>query len=309
MKYKDWLKEWLENYVAPAVKARTYNQYVEISKNRIIPYFGECEIEDVTPLIVQRYITELMKNGNLKSGEGLSSNSINSIITVIQSSMERAYVMGVIPEYTMNRLKRPRMQERKIECFTTTEQKIIEQAVQRDKHNKMKGVILCLYTGLRIGELLALEWEDIDLNRGEITVNKTCHDGKNEKGEYCRLVDTPKTATSHRVVPLPKQLIPFLKEWKKARQTTYVVEAHGRAISVRSYQSSFSIMLKNNKIPHRGFHALRHTFATRALECGMDVKSLSEILGHKSPTVTLKRYAHSMMDHKKMLMNRLGKLF
>ena len=67
MKYKDWLKEWLENYVAPAVKARTYNQYVEISQNRIIPYFGECEIEDVTPLIVQRYITELMKNGNLKS--------------------------------------------------------------------------------------------------------------------------------------------------------------------------------------------------------------------------------------------------
>ena len=71
MKYKDWLQEWLENYVAPAVKARTYNQYVEISKNRIIPYFGVCEIEDVTPLIVQRYITELMKNGNLKSRKNI----------------------------------------------------------------------------------------------------------------------------------------------------------------------------------------------------------------------------------------------
>lgn len=81
-----------------------------------------------------------------------------------------------------------------------------------------------------------------------------------------------------------------------------------KIITVRSYQRSFELLLKKQKIPHHGFHALRNTFATRAIECGMDVKSLSEILGHKNPTITLKRYVHSFMEHKREYMNRLGKL-
>ena len=81
-----------------------------------------------------------------------------------------------------------------------------------------------------------------------------------------------------------------------------------KIITVRSYQRSFELLLQKQKIPHHGFHALRHTFATRAIECGMNVKSLSEILGHKNPTITLKRYVHSFMEHKREFMNRLGKL-
>ena len=82
-----------------------------------------------------------------------------------------------------------------------------------------------------------------------------------------------------------------------------------KPVSIRSYQESFSNLLKRIGVPHEGFHALRHTFATRAIECGMDVKSLSEILGHKNPTITLKKYVHSLMEHKKDMMNKLGKLF
>ena len=87
-----------------------------------------------------------------------------------------------------------------------------------------------------------------------------------------------------------------------------MVSANGKPVSVRSYQRSFELLLKRLNIPHKGFHSLWHTFATRALECGMDVKTLSEILGHKNPTVTLNRYAHSLMEHKAEMMNRLGKL-
>ena len=87
-----------------------------------------------------------------------------------------------------------------------------------------------------------------------------------------------------------------------------VVGNGSKIITVRSYQRSFELLLKKQKISHHGFHALRHTFATRAIECGMDVKSLSEILGHKNPTITLKRYVHSFMEHKREYMNRLGKL-
>ena len=107
---------------------------------------------------------------------------------------------------------------------------------------------------------------------------------------------------------IPKQLIPHLREIKKRSTSKYVVGNGSKNITVRSYQRSFELLLQKQKIPHHGFHALRHTFATRAIECGMDVKSLSEILGHKNPTITLKRYVHSFMEHKREFMNRLGKL-
>ena len=110
------------------------------------------------------------------------------------------------------------------------------------------------------------------------------------------------------MIPIPRQILPLLREQKKKSRSTFVV-GEDRLQSVRSYQYSFSLLLKKLGISHRGFHALRHTFATRALECGMDVKTLSEILGHKNPVVTLNRYAHSLMPHKHEAMNRLGKLF
>lgn len=113
---------------------------------------------------------------------------------------------------------------------------------------------------------------------------------------------------ARRVIPLPKQLLPLLKGIKKKSDSPFVVSANGKPVSIRSYQRSFELLLKRLNIPHKGFHSLRHTFATRALECGMDVKTLSEILGHKNPTVTLNRYAHSLMEHKADMMNRLGKL-
>jgi integrase len=153
-----------------------------------------------------------------------------------------------------------------------------------------------------------LEWSDIDMSKGELRVNKTCHYGKDENGVFGRITDIPKTQSSIRTIPIPKQLMPRLREVKKKSRSTHIVSNGSNLISIRSYQRSFSTLLKKLNIPHRGFHSLRHTFATRALECGMDVKTLSEILGHKNPTVTLNRYAHSLMEHKKEMMNKLGKL-
>ena len=127
-------------------------------------------------------------------------------------------------------------------------------------------------------------------------------------GTYVKVIENPKTRSSKREIPLPKQLIPQMKNMERNRECDFMISSNGSGVSVRSYQRSFDLLLKRLKIKHRGFHAIRHTFATRALECGMDVKTLSEILGHKSPTITLNRYAHSVMEHKKDMMNRLGKL-
>ncbi len=308
MKYKEWLLEWLEIYEKPTVKNRTYARYNDIVMKHLVPSLGDYEMDRLTPLEIQRYIVGLMHSGNLKTGKGLSANSINGILNVLRSSLSTAYLLGLIQELPVDKIKRPQSSEKPVECFSPSEQKTIERAVLRDKRTKMMGVILCLYTGLRIGELLALEWSDIDFAKSELSVTKTCYDGKDTNGRICRITDTPKTQTSIRVIPIPKQLIPLLKETKKRTESKCVVANGDRAISVRSYQRSFELLQKKCGIPHHGFHALRHTFATRAIECGMDVKTLSEILGHKNPTITLNRYVHSLMAHKKEYMNKIGKL-
>lgn len=308
MKYKEWLKEWLDNYIKSTAKERTYTRYYEIVHQHISPHLGEYELNDLTPIVIQKFVTHLSQCGNLKTGAGLSPNSVNSIITVIQGSLETANRIGLSDEYTADKIKRPKITEKQVSCFTPAEQKQIEQAVMNDKKIKMFGILLCLYSGLRVGEVLALEWTDIDFVKSELTVNKTCHDGKDKDGKFCRVTDTPKTESSRRVIPIPKQLLPHLREVKKKSSSKYVVSNGEKIISVRSYQKTFTSLLKRLGIQHKGFHSLRHTFATRALECGMDIKTLSEILGHKSPTITLNRYVHSLMEHKKEMMNKLGKL-
>ena len=303
MKYKDWLTQWLENYVYPSVKARTFERYKLIVERHIKEKLGGTELSELSLLALQSFITELLQGGNKKTDGGLAANSVNAVISVIQSSLKTAHMLGLTKEYMADKLKRPKLMEKPVECFTLAEQKQIEHAIRSGKKDKLYGIILCLYSGLRIGELMALQWCDIDFVKGVLTVSKSCHDGKGGL-----IIDEPKTATSRRVIPLPKQLLPVLKALKRRSASPFVVSAGGNPVSVRSYQRSFELLLKKLKIPHKGFHSLRHTFATRALECGMDVKTLSEILGHKNPTITLNRYAHSLMEHKKEMMNRLGKL-
>ena len=308
MLYKEWLSNWLENYVEPSAKQRTYTHYKEIVEQHIISQLGELNLVEITPYVIQCYVTELLKHGNLRSGKGLSANSVNSIISVIQSTLKTAYSIGIINEYVGDKIKRPRASEKKVECFSMNEQKKIEHYMLREENTRFFGILLCLYTGLRIGELLALEWSDIDMRKGELRVNKTCYYGKDKNGLFCRITDIPKTQSSIRTIPIPRQLLPHLMDVKKKSRSTYIVSNGSTPVSIRSYQRSFASLLKRLNIQHRGFHSLRHTFATRALECGMDVKTLSEILGHKNPTVTLNRYVHSLMEHKKQMMNKLGKL-
>ena len=303
MKYTQWLNIWLENYIKPSSKERTYIRYEQLIRTHIAPKIGETDVNDLTPIALQSFVTELLNGGNKKTGKGLSANTVNAIISVMQNSLRTAHLLGYAKEYTANMIKRPKLKERKIECFTLAEQKKIETAVFENKKTKLFGIVLCLYSGLRIGELIALQWKDIDFAKGLLTVSRSCHD---TSGGI--VFDEPKTATSRRIIPLPKQLLPKLKIIKKSSNSDFVVSVGGNAVSVRSYQRSFELLLKRLNIDHRGFHSLRHTFATRALECGMDVKTLSEILGHKNPTITLNRYAHSLLEHKSAMMNRLGKL-
>ena len=307
MKYKEWLDVWLNNYIKPNVKERTYIRYEQLIRTHIASKIGDININDITPIVLQSFVTELLNTGNLKTGKELSANFVNMVISVIQNSLKTAYLIGVANEYVANKIKRPKIKEKQIECFSCQEQKKIENYVLNSKKDKLLGIVICLYTGLRIGELLALTWQDIDFGKGLLFVSKTCHDG-NDCKKYIRIIDSPKTVNSRRIIPLPKQILSLLKCLKKGSPCEYIIADGDKPVFVRSYQRTFELLLKKLNIPHKGFHSLRHTFATRAIECGIDVKTLSELLGHKNATITLNRYAHSLLEHKVAMMNRLGKL-
>lgn len=301
MKYKDWLNEWITYYVKPATKERTCKKYRKQIENHIAPKLGEYELEELSAQVLQRFTVEL-------SDSGFAANTVNGIISVLKSSLKRAVILGQTNVQCTDAIVRPKAKEKQVESFTKDEQRKIEQFIAESKKDKLFGILLCLYTGLRIGELLALVWQDVDFVKGIIIVNKSCRDEWDD-GKYVKGIDTPKTDNGYRIVPIPKQLLARFKEIKKHSTGEYVVSGKTEyGAEVRSYQRTFEGMLKRLGITHKGFHALRHTFATRALEVGMDVKTLSEILGHGNPMITLKRYAHSMLEHKTEMMNRVGRL-
>ena len=142
MKYIDWLVQWLENYIHPSVKVRTYERYRLIIEQHIKDKIGSIELNDLSPLVLQSFITELLQSGNRKTGKGLSANSVNAVISVIQSSLKTAHLLGLTKEYTADKLKRPKLKEKPVECFTLAEQKKIEQAVLTGKKDKLYGILL-----------------------------------------------------------------------------------------------------------------------------------------------------------------------
>ena len=300
MKYQDWLEEWLASCVKPLMKDRTFTKYSWIARKKIIPPLGGYEMNDLEAPVLQRFVSGLT--------EQYAAGTVRGIMTVLKASLKAAVGMNLIAHQYTDCINGPKVEEKAVECFSKEEQKKIEEyVIRRTRKSKLTGILICLYTGIRIGELFALEWKDIDLKSGTLSVRNSCHDGWGQNGYY-KIIEQPKTKTSRRLIPIPKQLLPYLNRLKKDSTGSYVIYGQGKPISVRSYQRTFERMLRELKIPHKGFHSLRHTFATRALECGMDVKTLSEILGHKNPMVTLSRYTHSLMEHKSEMMNKIGRL-
>ena len=120
MKYEEWLNIWLGNYIKPSSKERTYIRYEQLIRTHIAPKIGEIEVNDLTPIVLQSFVTELLNNGNLRTGKELSPNFVNTIISVIQNSLKTANMVGIATEYTANKIKRPRTKEKQVECFSVS---------------------------------------------------------------------------------------------------------------------------------------------------------------------------------------------
>lgn len=309
MTTNELMTAWLDRCERERVKPRTYSRYKGLIVQHILPELGDTQIDDLGRRQISEFLTAHQADGNLR-GEALSATSTNLMLTVLNAAFTYACDMELLSANPCDRIRRVPGPPSRVEAFTREEQRRLEVAIAVSEDRRLFGIRLCLYTGLRIGELLGLEWQDVDMGKGILHVQKTVYREKNAEGEWQLFVDRPKTAASERMVPLPGYLAEDLRIYRIGARSAFVIEnKKAERMSIRSYQYLFERLTEKAGVRKLNFHALRHTFATRALECGMDIKTLSELMGHKNATITLNRYAHSMMDTKIAAMNKLEKLF
>ena len=300
MKLKELLELWLERYMKHTIKIRTYNRYKSICELHLIKDLGEYELDELKPNVLQDFLLK-------KIDDHYSTNTIKGIVSVLKQALRLAITLEFVDKEYCSNLKMPSSEEKEISVFTKKEQQVIELFCLNHKKRNYIGIVICLYTGIRLGELLALTWDDIDFNSNLLTINKTSYSAKVD-GKTQIIVDKPKTKKSNRVIPIPNQLVKLLKVIKKESNSKYVITTRNSGmVGNRSYQRTFKFILKKVNVPYRNFHSLRHTFATNAIELGMDVKTLAEILGHTNAMITLNRYSHSLLNYKIEMMNKLGK--
>ena len=308
MKLKEWLDIWLNKYTKFAVKLRTYERYKYIIAKHINPKLGEFDLDNLSAVKLQDYVLSELESGNLISSKGLANNSVIGIVNVLKSALKLAKSLEICAVDNSDKIKLPMATEKPVTAFEKWEQEKLEKYCLSSNKTNYLGIVICLYTGIRLGELLPLTWNDIDFKSGIMTISKTAYRIK-QNGKPQVVIDKPKTKNSSRLIPLPKQLLEILKRARRISKSDFVLFTRtGGIVGTRAYQKTYERILKKLNIPYKNFHSLRHTFATRAIEMGMDVKTLSEILGHKNPVITLQRYTHSMLSYKTEMMNKMGKM-
>ncbi|SHI06511.1 Site-specific recombinase XerD [Sporobacter termitidis DSM 10068] len=297
---------WLESCAVNGVKPSTYENYYNCMRLYVIPFFTGPENSRITETSAGRFVRAIKDNVALSDAYKRKLLSIfkTALREILKGSAECAPVMEAV------RLPKPESTE--VQVFSLKEQRLVENAVLCSNDMRRLGILLCFYTGIRLGELCALKWGDIDFEAGTMSIARTVSRTKNFRPEENRtalLVGLPKSQKSVRKIPLPAFLLKLAAGMKPAaNEEHYVLSGTAAPLDPRTYQKYFKKILLLAGVKDRKFHAIRHTFATRALELGVDIKTLSEILGHANVSITLNIYAHSLMEQKKIAIEKLNKL-
>ena len=287
------------------VKPSTYAVYVQITNKHILPFFGNIKPEELSEESIQRFADGLL-------AQRLSIHSIRDVLMILKMILRYGEKLGAWPHILYEiHFPTTAMQNTNIPVLTTSDQRKLLNYLQANFSFRNLGLLICLYSGLRIGEVCGLQWKDLDINTGEIHVTKTVHriwltDG--EEKEYTLSVSSPKTASSRRDIPISKDLMKIIRPLRKVMADDYyVVSNSADPLEPRYYRDYFRNLLSRIGIPPTRFHALRHSFATRCIESKCDYKTVSVILGHSSLATTMDLYVHPGFEEKKRCINRMAK--
>ena len=284
------------------VKKSTFAAYSLLIANHLLPAFSETN--DIYEEDVQQFVFKKLK-------EGLSQKSVKDILIVLKMILRYGAKHNLM-EHRQIEIRFPTERERQeVEVLSKTNQRKIMEFVKNNFTFQNLGIYICLSAGLRIGEVCALTWNDIDAEQGVIYVTKTIQRiylvGEIEKRTEV-IIDTPKSKNSIREIPMTKELLRMVKPLKKVVNSSFFVLTNSAApTEPRTYRNYYKRLMKQLDIPALKFHGLRHSFATRCIESNCDYKTVSVLLGHSNISTTLNLYVHPNMEQKKRCIEQMLK--
>lgn len=306
--FSDYALKWLEESKIHW-KESTQVKYTNLLSQYILPVWKNVKIKDIDQVKYEYFCRQLMLEGG-KNRQGLSVKTIADITSIFKNILSYAKSTGLytVPEISF-RSKSSSVVHMRV--LSKIEQEKLCCYLMSDINLYNIGILICLFTGLRIGELCALEWKDIHLDERTIYIHQTmqriqCNDNASQKTKV--LVSSPKSNCSIRRIPIPDVIFPIILSYGQSRSGYFLTGSQKMFVEPRTMHNHFKAVLKKNNISDANFHSLRHTFATQCIEHGVDVKTLSEILGHANVNITLNRYVHPSMELKRDSINRLSDL-
>ena len=306
--FGEFAQDWLE-HISPKIKESSYNKYRNMIALYLCPTFGEIPLHLLTHDRIETGCNDLLQSGG-QNGTGLSQKTVYDTLSLIRRILNHAIQLGerVSCDGRSVKIKQGASEMR---VLSRREQDCLHQYLSSHPTSSNLGILISLFTGLRIGEICALRWEDISLSEGTLYVHQTMQriqDHSESKKKTKVVITSPKSLCSIRSIPIPSELVQMIAD-SMTVPTGFFLTNSDTYMEPRTMQNRFKKVLKACSIDPANYHALRHTFATRCIELGFDVKSLSEILGHATVNITMNRYVHPSMELKKENMSRLSVLF
>lgn len=289
----DWFDYWLETVVSTQVKPSTFDSYRSKVDCHIRPTIGDIHLSNLTSTKIDQFINT--------TKEKISINSLHAVFRVLKTALKYAEKLKFISRSLYENIKLPKAKKPHIATLAQSEHKFLVNKVK----NSPQGlpVLMSLETGMRIGEIAGLKWEDINFENQTITIRRTLQRVSTPLKEQVKthiIEERPKSETSERVIPLSSTLVKRLLNDLKTSHSEYVISNGVKYMEPRAIRYQFRRILEKLNLPNYSFHALRHSFATRCLEKGVNIAVISSLMGHSSTKMTLDIYTNSNLNEERL---------